>query len=71
MCSHAGLHRCQLGQDESWNITWPPTDVGVTAKQKCPGSSETNGIVVLISLNYLTKYKKTTLNTAVCSGVMG
>jgi len=45
LCSHAGLHQCQLGQDESWNITWPPTDVGVTAKQKCPGSSETNGIV--------------------------
>jgi len=34
---------CPMEQDPTWNITWPATDVGVTATQKCPGGSEAEG----------------------------
>jgi len=35
---------CQFEQDETWNITWPSTDIDETAIQKCPGGSEVRGI---------------------------
>ncbi|XP_065903380.1 adhesion G protein-coupled receptor L3-like isoform X2 [Dysidea avara] len=34
---------CQLNQNNTWNITWPPTDVGRIVEQKCSGNRETNG----------------------------
>ena len=41
----SGFQGCQLDQDVNWTITWPPTAIGRKAIQKCPGSSESNGIV--------------------------
>jgi len=32
-----------MGQDTTWNITWPATSIGNTAIQKCPGGSEVEG----------------------------
>ena len=43
------LGGCPYGQDEMWNITWPATDAFTTARQKCPGSSEAQGITCTIS----------------------
>jgi len=30
---------------------WPPTEVGQTAIQKCPGGSEAEGIITLLVFN--------------------
>ena len=39
-----GKSGCQLLQEnDPWNITWPLTDVGETAKQKCPGGNKSMG----------------------------
>ena len=43
------LGGCPYEQDEMWNITWPATNALTTAKQKCPGSSEAQGITCTIS----------------------
>jgi len=34
---------CQFEQDETWKITWPTTQVGAVAIQKCPGGSDVEG----------------------------
>ena len=34
---------CTMERDTTWNITWPATDVGIIAIQKCPGGSEADG----------------------------
>ena len=34
---------CRFGKDETWSITWPATNIGGTAIQKCPGGSEVKG----------------------------
>ena len=59
----SGFRGCQLGQDDSWNMTWPSTGIRRTAKQKCLGSSETKGIVFFSK--FMTARKKTTLKPAV------
>ena len=41
--SYDTLGGCPFGQDEIWNITWPATNASTTARQKCPGSSESQG----------------------------
>ena len=43
------LGGCLYGQDEMWDITWPATSASTTARQKCPGSSESQGISCTIS----------------------
>ena len=40
---------CELEQDETWNVTWPATQLNGVATQKCPGGSEATG-------NMCTKY---------------
>ena len=47
------LGGCPYGQDEMWNITWPATNASTSARQKCPGSSESQGITCTI--NYVSK----------------
>ena len=37
------LGGCPSEQDEVWYITWPATNASTTARQKCPGSSESQG----------------------------
>jgi len=34
---------CPMEQDETWNITWPTTNVSQVAIQKCRGGSEVEG----------------------------
>ena len=43
------LGGCPYGRDEMWNITWPATSASTTARQKCPGGSESQGITCTIS----------------------
>ena len=41
-----GFDGCQVSEDISpWSISWPSTGRNKTAKQKCPGSSESVGMV--------------------------
>ena len=41
-----GFDGCQLSENISpWSISWPSTGRNKTAKQKCPGSSESVGMV--------------------------
>ena len=35
---------CLREVDEEWNITWPTTDRGQLARQKCPGGAESVGM---------------------------
>jgi len=36
---------CAHQKDTIWNITWPKTNIGESARQKCPGGSEAEGTV--------------------------
>ena len=40
---HHTLGGCPYGQDGVWKIIWPATNASTTARQKCPGSSESQG----------------------------
>ena len=46
--SYHTLGGCPFGQDEMWNITWPATNASTTARQKCPGNSESQGTNELV-----------------------
>ncbi|XP_065911152.1 adhesion G protein-coupled receptor L4-like [Dysidea avara] len=41
---------CTMERDTTWNITWPATDVGIIAIQKCPGGSEADGLATRICI---------------------
>jgi len=43
-----GFTGCLFEVDKVWNITWPPTEVGKVATQKCPGGSEVIGMYVCV-----------------------
>jgi len=34
---------CLFEQDDTWNITWPTTNISEVAVQKCAGGSEAEG----------------------------
>ena len=60
------LGGCPYGPDEMWKVTWPATNVSTTARQKCPGGSESQGITCTTSYVSESSYYNNIILIIIC-----